>query len=157
MHMDTVILGEFISKRRTELHMTQAELAEKIHVTNKAVSKWENGRGLPDIDNMQELAVALELNLQELLECHVYQKEEEKGGTEKVLQEALAYAQMRIGKARRKCLFILILAWGLMFALIYVMCTYMNLNQHLELRALLIGFLVLEVGLIGNVLRVLQE
>ena len=59
MHMDTVILGEFISKRRTELHMTQAELAEKIHVTNKAVSKWENGRGLPDIDNMQELAVAL--------------------------------------------------------------------------------------------------
>ena len=66
--MDTVILGEFISKRRTELHMTQAELAEKIHVTNKAVSKWENGRGLPDIDNMQELAVALELNLQELLE-----------------------------------------------------------------------------------------
>ena len=51
----------------------------------------------------------------------------------------------------------MILAWGLMFALIYVMCTYMNLNQHLELRALLIGFLVLEVGLIGNVLRVLQE
>lgn len=43
MHMDTVILGEFISQRRTELHMTQAELAEKIHVTNKAVSKWENG------------------------------------------------------------------------------------------------------------------
>lgn len=41
--MDTVILGEFISKRRTELHMTQAELAEKIHVTNKAISKWENG------------------------------------------------------------------------------------------------------------------
>lgn len=81
MHMDAVILGEFISKRRTELHMTQAELAEKIHVTNKAVSKWENGRGLPDIDNMQELAVALELNLQELLECHVYQKEEEKVGT----------------------------------------------------------------------------
>ena len=112
---------------------------------------------MPDIDNMQQLAVALELNLQELLECHVYQKEEEKVGTEKVLQEALAYAQMRIGKARRKCEFILILAWGLMFALIYVMCTYMNLNQHLELRALLIGFLVLEVGLMGNVLRVLWE
>ena len=33
--MDTVILGEFISKRRTELHMTQAELAEKIHVTKQ--------------------------------------------------------------------------------------------------------------------------
>lgn len=77
LHMDAVILGEFISKRRTELHMTQAELAEKIHVTNKAVSKWENGRGLPDIDNMQELAVALELNLQELLECHVYIYESE--------------------------------------------------------------------------------
>lgn len=38
---------------------------------------------MPDIDNMQELAVALELNLQELLECHVYQKEEEKGGLRK--------------------------------------------------------------------------
>lgn len=50
--METKKLGMFIAKRRTELGMTQAQLAERLHVTNKAISKWENGRGLPDIANV---------------------------------------------------------------------------------------------------------
>lgn len=47
--------------------MTQKELAEKIHVTDKTVSKWETGRHFPDIEIMEDLAVALGISLQELL------------------------------------------------------------------------------------------
>lgn len=61
--METKELGMFIAKRRTELGMTQAQLAERLHVTNKAISKWENGRGLPDIANVEGLADALDLSL----------------------------------------------------------------------------------------------
>ena len=50
--METKELGMFIANRRTELCMTQAHLAERLHVTNKAISKGENGRGLPDIANV---------------------------------------------------------------------------------------------------------
>ena len=55
--MDAKILGNYIAARRKELGMTQANLAEKIHVTDKAVSRWERGVGLPDIDNLEAIAV----------------------------------------------------------------------------------------------------
>ena len=45
--MDAKKLGQFIAEIRKEKEMTQAELASKLHVTDKAVSKWERGLGLP--------------------------------------------------------------------------------------------------------------
>lgn len=66
--MEADKLGVFIAQRRKELGLTQAALAEKIHVTDKAVSRWERGIGLPDISNMEALADALELSLVELIQ-----------------------------------------------------------------------------------------
>lgn len=149
--METKELGMFIAKRRTELGMTQAQLAERLHVTNKAISKWENGRGLPDIANVEGLADALDLSLQELMECRICRTEDEAGDAEQALRETLEFAQVKITKAIFKCIPVIMIAWGLMFTFIYVMCMYMDLGQHLELRAILIGFLVLEAGLTGNI------
>ena len=145
----------FISKRRTELGMTQAQLAERLHVTNKAISKWENGRGLTDIANVEGLADALDLSLQELMECRICQTADEAGNAEQALRETLEFAQVKIKKAIYKCIPVIFLAWGLMFTFIYVMCMYMDLSQHLGLRAILIGFLVLEAGLTGNIWNIL--
>ena len=66
--MDAKILGNYIAARRKELGMTQANLAEKIHVTDKAVSRWERGVGLPDIDNLERLAKALDVSLVSLMQ-----------------------------------------------------------------------------------------
>lgn len=66
--MDAKILGNYIAARRKELGMTQANLAEKIHVTDKAVSRWERGIGLPDIDNLEALAKALDVSLISLMQ-----------------------------------------------------------------------------------------
>ena len=66
--MDAKILGNYIAARRKELGMTQANLAEKIHVTDKAVSRWERGVGLPDIDNLEALAKALDVSLVSLMQ-----------------------------------------------------------------------------------------
>ena len=65
--MDREMLGRFIARRRKELNMTQRELAEKLHVTDKAVSKWERGAGCPDISLLEPLAEALELSVDQLL------------------------------------------------------------------------------------------
>ena len=62
------ILGNYIAARRKELGMTQANLAEKIQVTDKAVSRWERGIGLPDIDNLEALAKALDVSLVSLMQ-----------------------------------------------------------------------------------------
>lgn len=66
--MDANVFGAFVQQRRKELGLTQAELAEKIYVTAKAVSRWERGLGFPDIRILEPLAEALELTLIELME-----------------------------------------------------------------------------------------
>ena len=60
-------IGNFIREMRNEKKMTQQELAEKIGVTDRAISKWENGRGTPDITLLISLSKELGINVLELL------------------------------------------------------------------------------------------
>ena len=60
--------GSFIAHRRKELGMTQRQLAEILGVTNKAVSKWETGQGLPDVGSLPELARVLGVTVDEILD-----------------------------------------------------------------------------------------
>ena len=66
--MDPQIFGVFIQERRKALGMTQNDLAEKLNVTAKAVSRWERGVGFPDIHLLEPLASALDLTLIELMQ-----------------------------------------------------------------------------------------
>ena len=65
--MNCYITGATIRRLRESRHMTQAELGEIIGVSSKAVSKWETGKGLPDITLLQPLAEALGISVMELL------------------------------------------------------------------------------------------
>lgn len=58
--MDAIFTGKLISERRKALGLTQKELAEQIHVTDKAVSKWERGINFPDLGLMENLAASLD-------------------------------------------------------------------------------------------------
>ena len=73
--MDAKKFGAFISERRKEQHMTQAGLAGKIGVTDKAVSRWERGLGFPDINTMEPLATALGVSLLELMKSEIISEE----------------------------------------------------------------------------------
>lgn len=59
--------GQFISERRRAIGLTQKELAERLGVTNKAVSKWETGGGMPDVSMLRKLSQILEVSVDELL------------------------------------------------------------------------------------------
>lgn len=65
--MDAKATGQLIAARRRALGLSQLELAERLHVTDKAVSRWETGRGMPAIDTLEPLAEALGLSVSELL------------------------------------------------------------------------------------------
>ena len=65
--MDQVKIGKFIASCRKEQEMTQAALAEKLGITDRAVSKWETGKSLPDSGIMLELCELLNINVNELL------------------------------------------------------------------------------------------
>lgn len=65
--MDNQKIGRLICERRKKLGLTQQELADCLQITNKAVSKWETGEGMPDVQLLQALSAALELSVDELL------------------------------------------------------------------------------------------
>ena len=65
--MNTYVTGNTIRQLRENRNLTQAELAEKIGVSSKTVSKWETGKGLPDISLLQPLAEALGISVIELM------------------------------------------------------------------------------------------
>lgn len=66
--MEHIQFGAFIAQLRKEHQMTQRELADRLHVTDKAVSKWETGKGFPDLKLLEPLAQALDVSLVELLQ-----------------------------------------------------------------------------------------
>lgn len=72
--MDCVKFGLLIKKRRTMLGLTQAELAEKLSISDKAISKWERGLSLPDISLLSTLGDIFSLSVDELLSGETTQR-----------------------------------------------------------------------------------
>lgn len=67
MYMDQIKTGKFIAEKRKELSLTQQELADILGISNKTVSKWECGNGLPDVSLMLPLCNTLHITVNELL------------------------------------------------------------------------------------------
>ena len=65
--MDQIKIGKFISECRKKENLTQAQLAEKLNITDRAVSKWENGKAMPDSSIMLSLCEILKISVNELL------------------------------------------------------------------------------------------
>ena len=65
--MDQIKIGKFIAECRKKKNLTQAQLAEKLNITDRAISKWETGKAMPDSDIMLDLCYILGINVNELL------------------------------------------------------------------------------------------
>ena len=74
--MEAKKFGKFIAEIRKERKMTQADLAAEIHVTDKAVSRWERGLGFPDIQTIEPLAQALGISVLELMRSEQQEQNE---------------------------------------------------------------------------------
>ena len=80
--MDQKRIGVFIAQCRKEKNLTQMQLAELLGITSQAVSKWENGRGMPDVSLLQPLCDVLGISLNELFSGEHISAEEYKGKAE---------------------------------------------------------------------------
>ena len=113
--MDAVKTGGLIAQVRREKELTQRDLAERLHVSVQAVSKWERGRSCPDIALLEPLAGALELTVTELLSG---QRGEEPG--EEAVRDSLRFGLSQLGSriktwrwlfAAAAAVLIAVLAW----------------------------------------------
>lgn len=85
--MDQVKIGKFIAMRRKKVDLTQVQLAEKLDITDRAVSKWETGRALPDSSIMLSLCDILKITVNDLLSGEVVTMEQYNENVEKNLME----------------------------------------------------------------------
>lgn len=69
--MDQIKVGKFISECRKKNNLTQMQLAEKLNITDRAISKWENGKAMPDSSIMLDLCKELKISVNELLSGEV--------------------------------------------------------------------------------------
>ena len=65
--MDMVKMGSFLAELRKERNLTQAELGEKLGVTNKTISRWETGNYMPSVEMLEELSTMYGMTINELL------------------------------------------------------------------------------------------
>lgn len=122
--MDQIKIGKFIAALRKEQNMTQAELATKLGVTDRAVSKWENGRGLPDLSLVVPLSEALDISINELLSGERIEKERYQEKLEENIIQTIEYSKNKVRNTRK--IFFLILA--LVFVIVFLLGALFNID-----------------------------
>ena len=110
-------IGKYIQERRKEKKLTQKELADKLRISEKTISKWECGNGLPEVSLMQPLCDELDITVTELL-----------NGKDKKEQNVIKYIQQQNKKSKRKTFIIgsilILLITALLFTGIYFLNSY---------------------------------
>mgnify|MGYP001119719589 FL=1 len=102
--MDQIKIGKFIAELRKEKKLTQEELAVLLGVSNKSVSRWENGKNLPDAALYQPLCHALGISLTELLSGECIAAENMTGRAEESLLSMLECAKQKIRSVNKRFL-----------------------------------------------------
>ena len=83
--MDQIKIGKFIAECRKKNNLTQMQLAEKLNITNRAISKWENGKAMPDSSIMLDLCNILKISVNELLSGEMISMENKNEKQEQLL------------------------------------------------------------------------
>ena len=114
--MNQVIIGSFIAAKRREQNLTQAQLAEKLGVSNKTVSKWETGKSMPDYSIIQDLCKELHTSLAELMSGESEEKSFSSYNEEQVL-DLLQQVQQKSVKGKAFLITILLMFFVMLWPL----------------------------------------
>ena len=137
--MDQIKIGKFIAERRRLKNLTQAQLAEKLNITDRAVSKWENGRSLPDSSIMLELCEMLEITVNDLLSGEVVVMEKYNKELENNLLEIVKEKERADRRLLRIETVMGIVSIALMLALC-VFAAYAPIEDWIRIALIIIGF-----------------
>lgn len=140
--MDPKEFGSFVQTRRKELGMNQTQLAEKLHVTAKAVSRWERGVGFPSIELLQPLADALEITIAELMQSKLLEKDLPKEEAAQLVTQTVETIRQQEAQTWKRRL---VLYGGyVVFFLIWGFLRQVGMDTRFESRWT--GLIVVEIG-----------
>lgn len=158
--MNNVKIGAFIAQLRKDKNMTQKDLAEKLNITDKAVSKWERGISLPDITILPELSGILEITVTELLNGEKENNEEDScsDSSDETVLAAIRYADGEVKKKTKDIKIICAVSITIAFIVGIISCSICDwaINNKFTWSLLPISsivyawFLVIPVTLMGK-------
>ena len=144
--MDQAKIGKFIAERRKEVKLTQMQLAEKLGITNRAVSKWETGKAMPDTSLMLDLCDILKISVNDLLSGEVVTME---NYNEKLEQNLLEMVKQKEDADKRLLsleIFIGVLVSVIFISMVFV-ASFMQMADWLRVLLIFIGFIPFVVGM----------
>lgn len=143
--MDQIKIGKFISSKRKEKNITQSELSEMLGITDRAISKWENGICMPDASNMLDLCKILDITINDLFSGEVVDMKD----NEKKLEENLL-EMVRMKEQRDKELLTMELFIGIMVSIILIACvftaSFANLQDWVRVLLIIAGMIPFVIG-----------
>ena len=144
--MDQIKIGKFIQDKRKEKNITQSELAEKLYITDRAISKWERGICLPDAGTMPELCKILKISINDLFSGEVVDM---KNNEKKYEENLLEMTKMKEEKDRQ----LLMLEWVIGFigvaAFLSLLFTavFVDMEKWISLVLIGIGIIIFFVAM----------
>lgn len=120
-------IGNFIAQLRKEKKMTQIDLASKLGITDRAISKWENGRGMPDLSLLMPLCEILDVSINELLSGARLDNKNYQEKLEENIINAIDYSDKKIKKTKK--IFKIILSIILIFIVAFIIMYGIDINR----------------------------
>ena len=143
--MDQVKIGKFIADCRKKTNLTQMQLAEKLNITDRAISKWETGKSLPDSSIMLELCDILGISVNDLLCGEIVTMDNYNKELENNLLEIIKQKEQADKRLLSIEVFIGITAIIVLFALIFV-AAFIQMETWLRISLIVFGFILFWAG-----------
>ena len=152
--MDQVKIGKFIAECRKKKNLTQMQLAEKLNITDRAISKWENGKSMPDSSIMLDLCNELKISVNELLSGEVIKMDNYNEKAEENLLEMKKQKE----EADRK---MLRLEWvigytaSITFLVLIFVASFVEMETWIRILLIVFGLITFAIGM-HNAIRIEQ-
>ncbi len=144
--MDQIKIGRFIAARRKEVGLTQLELAEKLNISDRAISKWETGKSLPDASIMIELCEILGIGINELFYGEMINMNETNKKYDEII---LAMKKEQEETAKRMLALEYVIGFGasITFLVLVFIASFIEMVDWLRVLLILIGFVQFAIAI----------
>ena len=145
--MNQIKIGRFIAERRKEQKLTQMQLAEKLGITDRAVSKWETRKSLPDASIMIELCGLLKITVNDLLSGEVVSMNNYNEKSEKNLLEMIKQKEQADKRLLSLEIVIGLMSVMFLFSMIFI-AALIEMQDWLKVVLIVFGFVIFMIGIL---------
>ena len=152
--MDQEKIGRFIQEKRKEKKLTQSDLAEKLNITDRSISKWENGNCLPDAGTMPELCKILNISINDLFSGEIVDM---KDNEKKLEENLLEMAKLKEEKDKQLLRLEIVIGYtaSITFLTLIFVASFVEMDTWLRILLIVFGLIIFAIG-VGNAVKIEQ-